>query len=148
MTYYTPELTEFHPGFEFEEFNPTEDDIRESIWDKRICWKNDYEYLWDSDADYSNYRVKYLDEQDIKESGWILQGDSPSPFTGRPLKTFKITKEIGFNTGSDYFLETTDSDKIVITIFEYSSYGGGKEEMSFRIKNKNELQRLMTQLGI
>lgn len=169
MKYYTPELEEFHVGFEYEEYSQgyqydvklltEKPDIQLRIlsepelvtdWVKRV-YKLD-SFVTEIDGEISTYipevRVKYLDEQDIKDLGWELQGESPSPYTGRPLKTFKITKEIGFNTGSDYFLETTDSIKIMITIFEYSSYSGGKEEMSFTIKNKSELRKLMKQLGI
>ena len=159
MKYYTPELEEFHVGFEYDFLeqhgSPNEKWISKVLTE--ISDGEDDMYLGDTLHAIEKYervylrnavRVKYLDEQDIKDLGWELQGETPSPYTGKPLKTFKIKKEIGFNTGSDYYLETTDSNKIMITIFEYSSYGGGKEEMSFTIKNKSELKKLMKQLGI
>lgn len=150
MKYYQPELEEFHVGFEYEIFEDW--DIQpEKTWHSQIYGShgiNPENMGYVSPNVLKDIRVKYLDEQDIKDLGWELQGETPSPYTGKPLKTFKITKQVGFNTGSDYYLETTDSNKIMITIFEYSSYGGGKEEMSFTIKNKSELKKLMKQLGI
>ena len=148
--YYTPTIEEFHVGFEYEILENWDTYI-ESSWWPQVYGRNgsNPERLgFVSESTLGNTRVKFLDEQDIKELGWLLQGETPSPFTGRLLKTFKITKVVGFNTGSDYYLETTDSSKIRITLFEYSSYGGGKGEVEVLVKNKSELKKLMSQLGI
>lgn len=169
MKYYQPELEEFHLGFEYEEYsqgyqydvkllteNPevqlqilSEPQLTEG-WVKRIYNQDDFIIL--EDGEISTYvpevRVKHLDEQDIQDLGWKVAGESKSPFTDMIYTTFKITNEVGFNTGSDYYLVLTENNRIEITVFEYSSYGGDKGNLFFNIKNKSELRKLMKHLGI
>lgn len=169
MNYYTPELEEFHIGFEYEayeegyeykvklvkeqpeiELQVLSEPVQVVGWVKHTYQLDDFITL--IDGEISTYvpevRVKYLDEQDIKDLGWKIVGDSPSPFTGKSLMTYKIVNEVGFNTGKDCYLVTTDTNQIEISIFEYSSYGGSESKLLFDIKNKSELKRLMKQLGI
>lgn len=144
MKYYTPELEEFHVGFEYEFYHPSKSWITCRFGEPDDWSLQDIQ----DEIEEQKVRVKYLDEQDIKDLGWELQGETPSPYTGKPIKTFKINNEIGFNTGSDYYLVLTENNRIEITVFEYSSYGGDKGNLFFTIKNKSELRKLMKQLGI
>lgn len=122
MKYYTPELEEFFPGFEFEE-------SFEEKWYKRICWRGDYPKLFDEDTDYeTEYRVKYLDEQDIKELGFEsvwLEGNVQT-----------------FNKGNIVISWWINSTHIRI------NYTSGWQLFDGQIKNKSELRKLMKQLGI
>lgn len=143
MTYYTPTIEEFYPGFEFQEFYA-------EGWHDRICWKDDFQNILssDKDFDFTNYRVKYLDEQDIKKLGWKEIGSSESPFTKMIYTTFEILVEVGFNTGIGYHLVIIENHKVKISVFEYSSYGAASEGITLFCKNKSELIKLMNQLGI
>jgi len=159
MKYYTPELEEFHIGFEYDFLeqhgSPNEKWVSKTLTE--ISDGEDDMYLGNTLHAIEKYervylrnaiRVKYLDEQDIKDLGWEVVGESKSPFTDKIYTTFKITHEIGFNTGSDYYLVLTENNRIEITVFEYSSYGGDKGNLFLTIKNKGELKKLMKQLGI
>lgn len=147
MKYYQPELEEFHVGFEYE-FKHS--DYPECDWIKY----NSPEFNWELEdcpfgkSDLSEYRVKYLDEQDIKDLGWKEIGSSKSPFTKMIYTTFEILKEVGFNTGTGYHLVKMENHKVKISMFEYSSYGATSEGITLFCKNKSELKRLMKQLGI
>ena len=63
--YYTPEISEFHVGFEYEVF-----DKLHNIWNK----ENNF-FLQQGDFK-DEIRVKYLDQFDIESLGFILTGKS------------------------------------------------------------------------
>jgi len=77
--YYTPSLEEFFVGFEFEHFNyegklVSNPKWNKKDWNKEICdadWFNILldEYEHDEDA-VKDYRVKYLDVEDIESFGF------------------------------------------------------------------------------
>ena len=74
--YYTPEIKEFHIGFEYEY-----EDINESgsatSWYKTVV-KEDECYIIDQHLKYSddlNLRVKYLSREDIESLGWKFNTD-------------------------------------------------------------------------
>ena len=148
MKYYTPESEEFHVGFEYEVL------LNSGEWEPLIFQPSDTNFIhrfteesWFTSEQKS--RVKYLDEQDIKELGWTFKDTVVSPFTGKSLHQFEIIKEVGFNTGNKYTLCTTDYPSgILISSMVYGSWGEVYQEMNLAIKNKSELKRIMKQLGI
>lgn len=127
--YYTPEIKEFHVGFECEilGYNPKKrlDKNFKKEWDKIIYSLEDFIYLEEKNI-LSNFRVKYLDKEDIESLGF---------------------KNI---SGNWYY-----DDKTYQIIGDYKSLEISKGEHEFRkilfkgiIKNKSELKKLMKQLNI
>lgn len=144
MKYYQPELEEFHIGFELEIFS-----IDMGIWGIYVITDRDAPVEFKEDIELDNCRVKYLDEDDIKDLGWKFKETFTSPFTNKMLTHFEIIEEVGFNTGNKYILCTTDYPSgILISKTNYGSWGETYQEMNLTIKNKGELKRLMKQLGI
>ena len=67
--YYTPEIEEFHIGFEFEYHNGVDKDGNDK-WKKTACTKSDFRYL-DKDTINKFRRVKYIDKDDLMSLGLI-----------------------------------------------------------------------------
>lgn len=165
--YYTPEIEEFHVGFEYEvnwitTFGSIEDvhdaglkkkDVREP---KSKHAPHRYEidkwndittspdcYLPDDD-DLKLIRVKHLDREDIESLGW----------------SYEHTDAYGV-----HFVRTVDYDKLSISkswddklfltlrddCFVDISNGGSYEDadgVALTIKNKSELKRILKQIGV
>jgi len=132
--YYTPELEEFHKGFEFEsnyvlfsndlEWKPIIFGGNNRLMDDLPWFYSAYE----NDAVPTEFRVKYLDREDIESLGWYpgrLQGLNEDSFT--------------LNDNQLYW-----QDNQFIQIYNWNS------TIIFEgiIKNKSELRRLMKQLRI
>lgn len=126
--YYTPELNEFHIGFEYEY-----EDINESgsttSWYKTIVKENEC-YIIDQHLKYSddlNLRVKYLDKEDIESLGWELKTDL--------YVKDNLTLQVHKNS---------------ITIKYYDNFNNEwrTKVEQINIKNKSELVKLLKQLGI
>lgn len=129
IKYYTPNLDEFHPGLDFEV----------NIDGK---WRRENIQLFE-DADMGNFRVKYLDADDIMNLGFELYAES------RELMVFRMmSNSIANPTLIEIKLEYMGIDPL-ITVIEYSPHG----EMAIIvedivIKNKSEFQWLLNRLGI
>lgn len=129
--YYTPEIEEFHVGFEYDTLGKELNESNgryEDIWRKSVVDDDDGDIQ--NPFDNFNYgiqtqtiRVKHLDREDIES------------FKLDPEK-YKITKE--FN---HYHI----SEKLMITADENPRWS---IRFSGTIKNKSELKRLLKQLGI
>ena len=146
--YYTPEIEEFHIGFEYEY-----EDINESgsttSWYKTVIKENEC-YIIDQHLKYSddlNLRVKYLDKEDIESLGFI---------SSNVIDVLKEEDEFikGFEKNT-YILYIQEDKKLVI--YNQKEYdisnkitGNWTEEILFKglIKNKSELIKLLKQLGI
>lgn len=134
--YYTPEISEFHVGFEYE---------RLWLHIEPPKWEKETFYLNDSHIKLMQYsltdieplaRVKFLDQEDIESLGWEFNG------------TFYTIKNI--------WILRKFEDSLII----YKDYSNGKlthpwmyedsTDTFFEgtIKNISELKRLMKQLGI
>jgi hypothetical protein len=138
--YYTPSIEEFHVGFEYESHqDPRTDDG----WEKSILGRQDFKYVMREDNDV-DYRVKYLDREDIESLGWEidktrLDGETQLKFykDNKCLYYRKENHEIGIFTidpsKNDYYSRyNVDPTRVHIII----------------IKNKSELKKLLKQLGI
>lgn len=72
--YYTPELSEFCIGFEYEYLASTQNTEWEKItasWEDLDIAFDEYEHEYDGKF-HELYRVKYLDQQDIEECGFTF----------------------------------------------------------------------------
>lgn len=137
--YYIPEFEEFYPGFEcewlcsFPEFPIQEEKKDNSIPEyRRITVGLDFEFTQLPERlKYDNYRVKYLDKEDIESLGW-----KNSELTSMELYIFPTPKTSFIEITLEKYNNTLIIEKDGFTLFEGT------------IKNKSELKKLMSQLGI
>jgi hypothetical protein len=136
--YYTPELGEFHIGFEFEYNNNAKSEKKKEprwikhtvdMFDNQTYESGEYnEYAYEY-IGMENCRVKYLDASDIEELGWT---DYEPPFEyNHKWKLGEWELNAWFN-----------GEMPSVRIQEYPIFFQGI------IKNKSELKKLMKQLGI
>lgn len=133
--YYTPELEEFHVGFEFES--------KYVLFSNNLEWKKvtlsvkEHAWFWDSylqDAIETEFRVKYLDKEDIESLGWVKFDNHCYCITdgdGRCWYLWLSVNRLSINKGL-----VGDLVKDSLQIFRGE------------IKNKSELIKLMKQLNI
>jgi len=140
--YYTPEISEFHVGFEYEYLN--EYAKPEPTWQKEKLQLNDW---FVHNFEIEKARVKHLDKQDIEELGWkdsnLIGKYQKFGYEGYTMDYMTEPNTLGVmniitiydaEEKSKYqFLRTTENDNII-----------------FRgtIRNKSELLTLMKQIGI
>lgn len=136
--YYTPEIEEFHVGFEYE-YNTMSECGSSTRYVKDIFKDTDNvnDLFKDLPNDWYDYpRVKYLDREDIESLGWEGQK----------------ANSVYFKKGKYRLVHWLSDNKIGRDISIYESYDGGtQEEALIRkaiIKNKSELKRLLKQLNI
>ena len=133
--YYTPEIEEFHVGFEFE-VNYTDEgrDIRSIDKLKSFLGRAKWEEA---------YRVKYLDKEDIEDSVFKSTG-------GKLIKGVKDYFEYHPDSYMHYTLEYVYSTNLMRIKKEDSNYFHECEAPIFegRIKNKSEFNKIIKQLDI
>jgi hypothetical protein len=122
--YYTPSIEEFHVGFEFE-VNCDNDWIKESLYSNEQV--NVLPFM-----NTNNIRVKYLDKEDIENLGFTCEQ--------KPLGSWDKGEFWVKNKEGVVLMDFDILDKINPEI--------GFPGISFVIKNKSELKRLLKQLGI
>lgn len=135
--YYTPTIEEFHADFECER-------LVNGIWEKYICAEsNDRDYgngiitlphEPELNVNYEKVRVKLLDKEDIKSLEWELDSVVEKEFF-YIHKTSSLQNDIRL-----VFRQKENSIEINSSKFGECFYG--------IIKNKSELQKLMSQLNI
>ncbi len=134
--YYTPELEEFHLGFEYEVYasNGNEDKWIPSTWGifQSLEYFRDLEYTLERAYRVKEEftRVKYLDKEDIESLGWILdnRGMNYSHYNSKYLMQVYNTDIRIYNPGKEN--------------------GTYTNQLNLKINNKSELKKLMKQLGI
>lgn len=128
--YYTPDISEFHVGFDIEA-------NVENVWCKISYMKNylegdGYPTILDTHVQLQkgDIRVKHLDHEDIIEFEWVSDGD-------------------GFFHLGNYGLLFQDS-RVWIWLKRYKSGGVRDDKTIFcgTIRNKNELRRVLKQVGV
>jgi hypothetical protein len=135
--YYTPSMEEFHVGFECERANAL------GGWDKYVVtlssWSSNQMWLAVRD-DPTNFRVKYLDKEDIESLGWKDSKDRDmSENYG-----YQFTKPIRYLSGGDAYYRLRywyNNNRLRIEPLGAPIFDG-------TIKNKSELKILLKQLGI
>ena len=136
--YYTPDISEFYVGFEYERFIPRANATEEECWEN-IKMSINYLTLDEIDDEIieNEIRVKYLDQEDIESFG----------FTKDFIRT-KSTTTLGYelNNKCCLFWKNYKSDNSSIVIHELINNG----DCIFNgiIKNKSELKKLLQQLNI
>lgn len=134
--YYTPEITEFHVGFEFE----TREHVINTSWQKKTADWQELDIVFDDfehDENYKSiYRVKYLDKEDIESLGWVRDN----------VRFDELTKQV---YGKNNWVLVHDSELRKVHIYA----NGITESESINIfigfvKNKSELIKLMKMLEI
>ena len=158
--YYTPEVEEFHIGFEFEakatfldgtiksqeQFN---DDIKYPWCKERVTTINYLSYIQrslhgrNSELNRCGIRVKYLDNDDIESLGFnnVYEDAKLSQFEGNFLNEVTGKKE------KNVILIKFKNDlciSVKVRIYDMID----KEVCCLIIKNKSELKKLLNQLGI
>jgi hypothetical protein len=130
--YYTPNIEEFHVGFEFyikDDKNIfTNHFVKEDIFCRTDLLKK---YIKEN-----FYQIKYLDQEDIESLGFKLDQKNKDGYS------FIYRNMID----GDYMLWTKDFNKLEI----FNMMGNKTNEISFEgfIKNKSELKKLLKQLQI
>jgi hypothetical protein len=142
--YYTPEIEEFHVGFEYEEkssglwtpqiYNEFSPIINQEIINEHDDRVDTIELYLKCEA----IRVKHLDREDIGSLGWeyddIWRDGGTSLFKkGNDMLAFYGTNRLTNNPLRVIILKDSKQDK---HLFDGT------------IKNKSELKRLLKQLGI
>jgi hypothetical protein len=150
--YYTPEIEEFHIGFEYEGR-----DQNNNWWKLDWTTANDMDG-WQVDSEGSRIditkertnifmvpdyiRVKYLDKEDIESLGWKYKYEGM--FEIRGFKDYAILEDSIVEPSRDNYYYITEG----IIDFKNKPTGERKTIFEGTIKNKSELKRLMKQLGI
>jgi hypothetical protein len=142
--YYTPLGEEFHVGFEYEIFEDF-DVLPEKIWQKQIYGQHgwdqespDFVHTYPGEDSVSKkFRVKFLDQDDMKSEGWILTQEEGASFINFEqtvrYRTDKVKCKLHYVLSTKWMLIYLHEDK---TLF------------AGRIKNISELRKLQKQLGI
>jgi len=127
--YYTPTIEEFHVGFEYE-----------ALWGIENI---DGEWLKETFSEKSSIssleekvRVKLLDREDAESLGWIFDNNLSIGF-------INLENRYSYSIAGVY---GTEYDSISIS--EINEKGIIQFLFHGKIKNKSELQKLLTQLGI
>lgn len=128
--YYTPEIEEFHVGFEYERCDDGYDWIKDSYprAAEHIKLKNFLSYT----------RVKYLDREDIESEAWEYKKDRGMS-ENNGIMFIKPQKE--FAQGFYKLRYWMNTNRISIEAVQGTVFSG-------TIKNKSELKKLLKQLEI
>jgi len=127
--YYTPDISEFHIGFEFESNYTLFSKDRE--WTKHTLDHNDGWFWeeWYVDAVPTEFRVKYLDREDIESLGFEEVPNVPIDwFEKDDWRLYKQGTEVSIKKAGEAF-------HIHFGIFEGV------------IKNKSELKKVLKMIG-
>jgi hypothetical protein len=143
--YYTPELEEFHSGFEFEYIHPISEYDKENEWTSHnwearlatLTINADCISIGGFTIKPNKIRVKILDREDIESLGWDYDLDS----------TVRCEYK-------DYMLYNFNNSNIFTIKAKRGFVKYGQAFVGFDIlfegviKNKSELKKLMKQLNI
>lgn len=123
MKYYTPELEEFHVGFEYElmdlALNMVDKEFRSDVITHGGDIDNALEWIKTNEV-----RVKHLDREDIESLGFVNLPDTNAFDKGEYQINFQ--------------------DHTFVEIYDDAS----RSVFQGAVKNKSELKRLLKQLGI
>lgn len=144
--YYTPEIGEFHVGFEYE-FSYDKLNYKKQTYDgsqvlKSKSYYDDHGCEYDAVEDDLKYiRVKYLDKKDIESLGFI----------SKELKYWEEeTGEIIYKKDNYtlVFWKNAYKSDYKTNVYIRQETGLGQHCFKGEIKNKSELKKILKQLGI
>ena len=147
--YYTPSIEEFHVGFEYEVFKPSEDNP-ERKWKKITFYYGEVDRTYNQTTMIINYpglskqplvRVKHLDREDIESLGW----EYVSHDNANTDRWHDVHKKGDYQMISGGVNKGLVIKKVIIQPYDHTL-----EVNLFQgtIKNKSELIKLLKQLGI
>ena len=164
--YYTPDISEFHVGFEYEHCHSsirfvmldlrtgdrTNETEPKEIWEKSVFTGNEFD-VWKSSFKFDDslrdgqIRVKYLDKEDIESFGFKCEEEDV-------LSTLysQFNRRFSMLVDNRYFIHIgmiTLSDRVILTI-DTSVYENSEKTKvihSIRIKNKSELKQILKMIG-
>lgn len=136
--YYTPDISEFHSGFQYEMYNGYEWVAHQfpSPWWNQASGMGGFNILQEC-INTEMVRLKYLDRQDIESEGWHLKEDNSdlvSLYFGKYVKYRSDKMRFNIN----YCLHT----KWMLINFEMGTCFAGK------VKNLSEFRRIQKMIGI
>lgn len=132
--YYTPELWEFHVGFEFEYLTPN-GSYKIGNWDDKLIDHGELNTFTDEieKTAHSICRVKFLDREDIESLGWKDVGQDEYQIDVKDSAfSWQLEKAHDDVLQSFWRLNTEDNSQIIW----------------LQIRNKSELARVMKMVGI
>jgi len=131
--YYTPQIEDFHVGFEFEFETGIEG------WKKFTLENDRIDATLRNVKDFpTQFRVKYLESNDVESLGWK-----------KMIWKFedKIVEFFGINETGEY-LHPYEAELTILKGNRIKISKGEFSQITFIIKNKCELKTLMNQLNI
>ena len=147
--YYTPEIEEFHVGFEYESLQDPRLPEKDSSWEQ-----NTIDDEWDLKTfigyycgDHIEVRVKHLDREDIESLGF-------EDYKHSSCDWYKLEKRVEDNFSSYGYwncfrlLHSYTDEGIKIIAYEHSFNGDENVLFAGKVKNKSELKRILKQIGI
>lgn len=153
--YYTPEISEFHVGFEFESKTraydgtvKTKEQFDNEDWEYDICSVGDLPYIEraltgrNAENALCPLRVKYLDSEDIIDLEFFHATSSGvCTVYGKRHPKANIYPELAYILRDNHATKKIEINQVLI---------GGNQITLFEgiIKNKSELRKLLKQLGI
>jgi len=148
--YYTPEISEFHIGFEYEY-----SEYGRKIWINETADFDDISLAFSiyEDANHefpSTYRVKFIDREDIESLGFTFFGcrlmednvtcDYPRVFS---IKEPRDETKFGHNPKILYMI-----CEVGPNLFDIENMVTKTKTEKIFIKNKSELKKILTQLSV
>lgn len=149
--YYIPELEEFHLGFRYEfQYKDDEDNWNEDSIEYDLLYDHDFHSVFEEVKD-SRVRIKYLDRKDIEELGWtyrsLTKDGDLEIYEG--ISSYTFYRKICPNGESAIAIFKALPKPGEGNLFGICEYTDDKREIcTVRVKNFNELQKLMGQLKI
>ena len=153
IKYYTPEIEEFHVGFEFEVFmfgmqvGKYGNLLPENLRDDEVKWRkntvrNASDILHVSIAlDKKKVRIKYLDKEDIESLDWVFDKETESTSNG---KLYYKGNHMLFHSDDGLTIAIRDPSLDKNMLINLRS----NEVFMINIKNKSELKVLLKQLRL
>jgi len=153
LTYYVPEISEFHVGFEYEQNLPNKEWRKEklvmeyTLYDTRCSAYNcDAQHSIEKELEAGNIRVKHLDREDIEGEGWQLVnlGFVINEYSMKVNgKLYRMLHMPSKNIVGVTNLRKTSFSKILEGHTQFPS-----RLIALTILNLSEFRKLMKQLGI
>jgi hypothetical protein len=131
--YYTPDISEFHVGFECEQYDNNSKEWKKYTVDK-YTWSSNGIWKLFYDNPEESFRVKYLDKEDIESLDFILDEEGPQCYI-----TFK-KDNLWLQYGSFSRDESQQLSIQNLELGEFVFFG--------TVKNKSELKTLLKWLNI
>ena len=136
--YYTPEIEEFHVGFEYEQYEDYDNPLQDKEWHKLVfgLYGTDNPENMTYPGSLNIIRVKLLDREDIESLGYVYRRiveDIYEEYTPIEYNTLPSTRNI--------ILRNTKSSEVVCFKKLIRAFRG-------TIKNKSELKKVLKMIGV